>query len=72
MVNRGGSMRNLTVLFEYQKFNPNTSLEKKIADVHSRYSKDGEELADEDMDLSAAGECMSDKREWGKVIDDKK
>lgn len=48
-------MRNLTVLFEYQKFNPNTSLERKIAGVHSRYSKGGEELADEDMDLSAAG-----------------
>lgn len=64
-------MKNLTVLFEYQKFNPNTRLEEKIADVNSRYSADGVELADEDMDLSAAGENVIDKSGWGKT-DDKK
>lgn len=59
------------MLFEYQKFNPNTSLQKMIADVHSRYSCAGVELTDEEMNLSAAGECIIDKSWWEKT-DDKK
>ncbi len=64
-------MRKLATLFEYQKFNPNTGLEEKIADVHSRYTSNGVELADEEMDVSAAGECIINKG-WWKKADDKK
>ncbi len=49
-------MKNLKTLFEYQKFQPNAGLRKKTDAVAAKYLSGGTELADEELNLSAAGE----------------
>lgn len=50
-------MKDITVLFEYQKFNPNRELEKKIDEIHSSFFSGGDMLDDDILDVSAAGEA---------------
>ncbi len=49
-------MKNLKILFEYQKFKPYAGLQKKIDAVSEKYLSGGVELADEELDVAAAGE----------------
>lgn len=49
-------MSYLQTLLEYQKFQPNAYLSKKIDAVSSRYLMQGVELEDEELDVAAAGE----------------
>lgn len=52
--------KNINLLFEYQKFSPNSSLGKKIDEVNARYFiSNGVELDDNILDVSAAGEPNS-------------
>lgn len=52
--------KNINLLFEYQKFSPNSSLGKKIDEVNTRYFiSNGVELDDNILDVSAAGEPNS-------------
>lgn len=60
-------MDNITVLFEYQKFSPNSAVEKKIEEVNSRFLSSPEELEDDVLDVSAAGEPCA-----GELKDDRK
>ncbi len=57
--------RNIRLLFEYQKFNHNNSLQQKIDDVNARYFSNVVELDDTILDVSAAGEPNSSKSEGG-------
>ena len=46
----------LSRLFDYQKFEPNSKLDKLIKDVESRYSLDDMMLSDDDLGMiNAAG-----------------
>lgn len=49
-------IKKLNLLFEYQKFSRNSSLKTKIDEVNARYISQGVELADNILDVSAAGE----------------
>ena len=49
-------MKNLKILFEYQKFKPNAGLQKKINAISAKYLSGGVELADEELNVAAAGE----------------
>jgi len=49
-------IKKLNLLFEYQKFSRNSSLRTKIDEVNARYISKGVELADNILDVSAAGE----------------
>ena len=49
-------MRDLRMLFEYQKFKPNSRLQSKIDAVAEKYLSDGVELADDDLNVAAAGD----------------
>ena len=48
-------MRDIRMLFEYQKFKPNSRLQSKIDAVTEKYLTDGVELADDDLNVAAAG-----------------
>lgn len=64
-------MKDLITLFEYQKFNPNTRLEKRIKNVNALFSiPPSNELPDDILDVSAAGEL--DNEGWGKPDADKR
>ncbi len=56
-------MKNIDVLFEYQKFNPNSKLESKIKEVNSRFFSHGNELDDDMLDVAAAGEPFVGEKE---------
>ncbi len=46
----------LSRLFDYQKFEPNSKLDKLIKDVESRYSLDDMMMSDDELDMvNAAG-----------------
>lgn len=49
-------MEKLRMLFEYQRFAPNSRLRAKLDAVGARYFASGEELADDELDVAAAGE----------------
>lgn len=49
-------MREIRMLFEYQKFKPNSRLQSKIDAVTEKYLSDGVELADDDLNVAAAGD----------------
>ncbi len=49
-------MKSLKTLFEYQKFKPHAGLQKKIDAVSAKYLSGGVELADEELNVAAAGE----------------
>ena len=54
-------MKDIRMLFEYQKFKPNNRLQSKIDAVTETYLSDGVELADDDLNVAAAGDlCKSD------------
>jgi len=61
---KGVTMRDIQVLLEYQKFNPNVRLQAKIDMVTEKYLTDGEELADDDLDVAAAGESQQSDFLW--------
>ena len=56
------------MLFEYQKFNHNNSLQQKIDDVNDRYFSNVVELDDTILDVSAAGETNSSKSKGGRNV----
>lgn len=49
-------MRDIRILFEYQKFKPDIRLQTKIDAITKKYLSDGVELADDELDIAAAGE----------------
>lgn len=49
-------MRKINALFEYQKFNPNSTLQTRIDAVAEQYLAGGVELADDDLNVAAAGD----------------
>ncbi len=53
---KGDIMKSLKTLFEYQKFKPHAGLQKKIDAVSAKYLSGGVELADEELNVAAAGE----------------
>ncbi len=65
-------VKNISLLFEYQKFSPNSSLEKKINEVNAHYLSKAVELDDNILDVSAAGEPNSlvKKNEGGGNLDE--
>lgn len=64
-------MKDLVTLFEYQKFNPNVELEKRIKTVNALFSPHpSNELPDDILDVSAAGEVNNEG--WGKSDADKR
>ncbi len=64
-------MKDLFTLFEYQKFNPNTRLEKRIRTVNALFSiTSSKELPDDILDVSAAGDILGEG--WGKSDADKR
>ncbi len=53
-------------LFDYQKFEPNSKLDKLIQDVESRYSLDDNMLSDDELGMvNAAG--VADERIKGRI-----
>lgn len=60
-------MKNLRALLEYQKFSPNTHLQEKIAMVTEKYMADGVELADDDLNVAAAGESLQSDLLFGET-----
>lgn len=54
-------MRDIQILFEYQKFKPNISLQSKIDAITEKYLSDGVELDDEELNVAAAGEPSQNK-----------
>lgn len=51
-------MKTIKTLFEYQKFQPNVRLQGRIDAVAAKYLMDDHEIADDELDVSAAGEVM--------------
>lgn len=51
-------MKTIKTLFEYQKFQPNARLQDRIDAVAAKYLTDDHEIADDELDVSAAGEVM--------------
>lgn len=49
-------MNSLRNLFEYQRFAPNARLQEKLDAVGAKYLTHGLELADDELDVAAAGE----------------
>ena len=49
-------MRKIKTLFEYQKFNPNSTLQARIDAIAEQYLAGGVELADDDLNVAAAGD----------------
>lgn len=49
-------MKDIKILFEYQKFKPNAALQSKINAVTAKYLSAGVEIDDDELDVSAAGE----------------
>lgn len=49
-------MNSLRKLMEYQRFAPNEHLQKKLDAVGAKYLACGVELADDELDVAAAGE----------------
>lgn len=63
MLRENQAMKDINLLFEYQKFSPNSRLGSKIDEVNSRFLSPGSELRDDDLDVSAAGEPGMEGRE---------
>lgn len=59
-------MTGLKDLFEYQKFNPDESLERCIEIVESKYFSGFCEIKDEDLDVAAAGNPFPEKEDADK------
>ena len=49
-------MKDIRMLFEYQKIQPNCRLQSKIDSIAEKYLSDGVELADDDLNVAAAGD----------------
>lgn len=56
-------MRNLKLLFEYQRFAPNDALQSRLDAVAAKYFVGGTALDDDELDVSAAGELYRTLRE---------
>ena len=54
-------MRDILLLFAYQKFKPNPDLQSRIDVVTEKYMSDGVELDDEELNIAAAGESHQNK-----------
>ncbi len=51
----------LKTLFEYQKFQPNAGLQRKIDAAAAKYLSGGVALEDEELNVAAAGEPQPDR-----------
>lgn len=49
-------MKNLSILFEYQRFAPNDGLQARLDAVAAKYLAEGTPLEDDELDVAAAGE----------------
>lgn len=49
-------MKNIRTLFEYQMFDSNRHLQKKIDKITEKYLSAGTELEDDELNVAAAGE----------------
>lgn len=55
-------MKMIKTLFAYQEFQPNTYLQSRIDAVAAKYlMEDNHEIADDELDISAAGEVVYGK-----------
>ena len=64
-------MREIRTLFEYQKFKPNSRLQSKIDAVTEKYLTGGVELADDDLNVAAAGDLRTSEPPVGETDADK-
>lgn len=54
-------MKMIKTLFAYQEFQPNVCLQSRIRAVEEKYLADEHEIADDELDISAAGEVIYGK-----------